>query len=156
MTIMSETTIKTLMKIYVASSWRNPFHNEVVDLLRNIGHEVYDYRNPEPGNHGFTWSEIDEEWKQWDMEMYKNALEHPVAEAGFNFDFAGMNWAEACVMVMPSGRSAHTEAGYMKGQGKKVFVYMPAMDEPELMYKVYDGILTNGVELINEFRISKN
>ena len=144
------------MKIYVASSWRNAIHNEVVDLLRNLGHEVYDFRNPEPGKNGFAWCEIDEDWQQWDIEQYKYALEHPIAEAGFASDFGAMEWADVCVMVMPCGRSAHTEAGWMKGAGKKVFVYMSNMDEPELMYKVYDGILKNGVELINQFRISKN
>lgn len=45
--------------IYVASSWRNPYQPVVVGELRFMGHEVYDFRNPEPGSHGFHWSEID-------------------------------------------------------------------------------------------------
>lgn len=33
------------MHIYVASSWRNTYYPEVVQALRDAGHEVYDFRN---------------------------------------------------------------------------------------------------------------
>ena len=32
------------MKIYVASSWRNTYQQDVVAKLRKLGHEVYDFR----------------------------------------------------------------------------------------------------------------
>ena len=32
------------MHIYVASSWRNTYYPEVVQALRDAGHEVYDFR----------------------------------------------------------------------------------------------------------------
>lgn len=44
-------------RIYVASSWRNPIQPEVVRHLREAGHEVYDFRNPAPGQEGFSWRE---------------------------------------------------------------------------------------------------
>ena len=47
-------------KIYVASSWRNPYFPEVVEALRAAGHEVYDFRNPPHGGAGFHWTDIDE------------------------------------------------------------------------------------------------
>ena len=34
------------MKIYVASSWRNERQPDVVQALRNAGHDVYDFRHP--------------------------------------------------------------------------------------------------------------
>ena len=40
-------------KIYVASSWRNEYYPEVVEKLREAGHEVYDFRNPPSGDPGF-------------------------------------------------------------------------------------------------------
>ena len=46
------------MKLYVASSWRNPVHPSVVEVLLEAGHEVYDFRNP-PGGTGFSWREVD-------------------------------------------------------------------------------------------------
>ena len=38
------------MHIYVASSWRNTYYPEVVQALRDAGHEVYDFRNPTTDN----------------------------------------------------------------------------------------------------------
>ena len=51
------------MKLYVASSWRNLNQPTVVELLRKCGHEVYDFRNPAPGDNGFHWEEIDPDWE---------------------------------------------------------------------------------------------
>ena len=67
------------MKIYVASSWRNEFQPGVVEELRKLGHEVYDFRNPKKGNNGFQWSQIDENWQNWTPEEYTKALNHPIA-----------------------------------------------------------------------------
>lgn len=144
------------MKIYVASSWRNEYQQIVVNHLRGIGHEIYDFRNPSENDKGFAWSDIDKDWTDWTSDQYKKALEHPVAEKGFKNDFDAMKWADCCVMVLPCGRSANTEAGWMKGVGKKVFVFQPIKQEPELMYKIYDGIITSFVELNNTFINIKN
>jgi hypothetical protein len=38
------------MRVYVASSWRNPWQPNVVGLLRSLGHKVYDFREPIPGD----------------------------------------------------------------------------------------------------------
>jgi hypothetical protein len=37
--------------------WRNPLQAGVVAVLRAAGHEVYDFKNPHAGNHGFHWSD---------------------------------------------------------------------------------------------------
>ena len=128
-----------MAKIYIASSWRNDYYDSVVKELREFGHEVYDFRNP-PGKTGFSWSEIDPNWMKWTTQQYKEALGHPIAKAGFESDYAGMKWADVCVMVLPCGRSANTESGWMKGTGKRVYVYQPIPQEPELMYKLYNGV----------------
>lgn len=129
-----------MAKIYVASSWRNVFQQDVVKFLRDRGHEVYDFKNPPHGRGGFVWSDIDPNWEEWETNDYVTALADPITESGFKSDFDGMKWADVCVMVLPCGRSANTEAGWMKGAGKNVFVYSPTKQEPELMYKLYDGI----------------
>lgn len=139
------------MKIYVASSWRNEYQPEVVLELRSLGHEVYDFRNPPHGDSGFAWSDIDPDWLEWSPEEYVKALSHPLAESGFKSDMDGMIWADCCVMVLPCGRSANTEAGWMKGSGKKVYVYQPIPQEPELMYKIYDDVLTDIEKLRAQF-----
>lgn len=140
------------MKIYVASSWRNEFQPNVVFRLREAGHEVYDFRNPPGNKRGFAWSYIDQNWENWTTEEYIQALAHPISEEGFRNDFEGMKWADICVMVLPCGRSANTEAGWCCGQGKKVYVLSPIIQEPELMYKLYDGIFPNVEELINKIK----
>lgn len=43
-----------MAKIYVASSWRNSFQQDVVKFLRDVGHEVYDFKNPPHGRGGFS------------------------------------------------------------------------------------------------------
>lgn len=122
------------MKIYVASSWRNINQPEAVDVLRHEGHDVYDFRNPKEGDGGFHWSEIDPMWQRWTPEEYRvHLLNSPVAQRGFQHDWEAMEWADACLLVMPCGRSAHLEAGYFVGAGKKLAILLSDA-EPELMY----------------------
>ncbi len=136
-----------MTKLYVASSWRNTYYEKVLATLRQAGHECYDFKNPKPGESGFAWSSIDGRWHQWTLDEYTNGLLHPIAQAGYNNDKEALDWCEQCVLVLPSGRSAHTEAGYAAGQGKKVHVYIDKTDpkafEPELMYLIYTTICGN-------------
>ena len=124
------------MKIYVASSWRNTVQPLVVATLRAAGHEVYDFRNPRAGDTGFHWSEIDPEWKQWSPRRFREALDHDIAQDGFMSDFTAMRWADACVLVLPCGRSAHLEAGWFVGAGKPLAILLDEGSEPELMYRM--------------------
>jgi hypothetical protein len=139
-----------MAKIYVASSWRNEAQQSLISVLRTAGHEVYDFKNPAPGEHGFSWSEIDELWRSWSISQFIKALKHPISERGFNLDFNGMKWADTCVLLLPCGRSAHTEAGWMKGAGKKVYALIQHHQEPELMYKIFDGIFFEGADLLKQ------
>lgn len=123
------------MRIYVASSWRNTYQPLVVRYLREVGHEVYDFRNP-PGGSGFAWSDISPDWENWTNEQYRHiVLNNPIASHGFISDKRAMEWADACVLVLPCGRSAHLEAGWFCGQGKRCVIYIPSGEkvEPELM-----------------------
>lgn len=122
------------MKIYVASSWRNQYQQEIVADLRNAGHEVYDFRNP-PGRTGFSWREVDQNWSKWPTKEYRRALQSKEAQAGFKSDFDAMKAADLCVLALPCGRSAHLEAGWFAGAGKPVHVLVgPELGEAELMY----------------------
>ena len=142
-----------MTKIYVASSWRNPYYPAVVERLRQEGHEVYDFRNPPHGGAGFHWTDIDENAPDWTFEQYAEGLVHPLAERQFLADIDALTWADTCVLVLPSGRSAHTEAGYMAGAGKRVIVYIPEMVEPELMYKLFDSVVGSLDDLVKALRV---
>lgn len=126
------------MKIYVASSWRNVHQPAVVTALQSRGHDVYDFRNPKPGVPGFGWASVDREWQTWTLRDYLRALGHIRAEQGFRFDREALEWCDCCVLVLPSGASAHLEAGWCSGRKKPVVVYAPERFEPELMYKLFD------------------
>jgi hypothetical protein len=138
------------MNIYVASSWRNVVQPAVVHALRAFGHEVYDFRHPAPGNTGFSWSEIDPHWRQWTPDDYRKALHHPIAMKGYALDVGALQSCDACVLVLPSGRSASWEFGYAVGQGKRGYVLQLEKEEPELMYSEAT-ILTTFTELYDHF-----
>ena len=142
-----------MARIYVASSWRNIYHPEVVEKLRSFGHEVFDFRNPWKGYTAFRWSDIDPLWEDWTVERYREGLHHPVAEEKFAHDLEAMEWADVCVLVLPCGRSAHTEAGWFAGKGRKVIVYMPEKQEPELMYKLFDSVVSSMTELMLKLQV---
>lgn len=136
------------MKIYVASSWRNVYYPEVVNRLREAGVEVYDFRNPPSGDEGFHWHNVSERWLEWTPKEYRDNLKHPLAERQFKNDIEAMESCDACVLVLPCGRSAHTEAGWFAGRGKKVIAYIPERQEPELMYKLFDGVACSLDEVV--------
>ena len=123
------------MRIYVASSWKNIHFDQVVKELRDAGHEVYSFRNPDEqgpkidsftgGSTAFSWKEISPHPERWSLEEYKEVLKTPMAINGYFADKAAMDWAEGCVLVLPSGKSVHTEFGWFTGKGKKAVAYLP-------------------------------
>jgi len=59
-------------------------------------------------------------------------------------------WADACVLVMPCGRSAHLEAGYFVGANKRLVILIDD-GEPELMYKLADKVYITVDEVCQYF-----
>jgi hypothetical protein len=136
-------------RIYVASSWRNGMQPAVVATLRAAGLEVYDFRNPEPGDNGFAWSQLDPDWLDWTPEAYVKHLDDPVAVDGYGKDFAAMEWADTFVLVLPCGRSAHLELGWAAGAGKRTAILLSEDGfEPELMYRMVDHLATSVFDLL--------
>lgn len=136
------------MKIYLASSWRNPLQPVMVAALRAHGHDVYDFRDPAPGEYGFAWSEIEPRWTSWSAAQCRDALDHPIARHGFSHDMTALMSCEACVLLLPCGRSAHLELGWACGAGKQTIVFARKPHEPELMYAMCDRIVTDLPELL--------
>jgi len=135
------------MNIYVASSWRNQYQPEVVRLLRDEGFEVFDFRHNDAI---FHWREIDPFWKFWTHEQCEIMLTQDEPEKAFAADFGALQKADAAVMVMPCGRSAHLELGWLVGHGIPTAVYyehdVPC--DPELMIKMTDFRSTNIMDII--------
>ncbi len=156
-------------RIYVASSWRNTFQVAVVTTLRVAGFEVYDFRNPEEGDDGFHWSNIDPEWTHWNAEQFTKALDNPIAIQGFAKDMKAMEWADTFVLVLPCGRSAHLELGWAVGQQRKTAILLhdnrlfgDAIGEaeygiePELMYRMVDHLAPTLFDLLGWLGVDDN
>lgn len=137
------------MKIYVASSWRNPKQPAVVERLREAGHEVYDFRNPAPGNEGFHWSEIDPAWKGWTPEQFIAGLRHPIARRVFAADYGALAWCDSLVMVQPCGVSSALELGWACGAGKLTVALIDS-GEPELVLSMAD-LITESLDEVLAF-----
>lgn len=197
--------------VYVASSWRNPMQQMVVETLRAASIDCYDFRNPDGGT-GFSWSQVKTEggpqsiarcehchldivrssftgmglyepdvdpandpvvwrhqngyaacgWGSWgsqsaipkkgsdweDADEYLAMLDHPRASEGFAADFAAMQKADAFVMVLPCGKSAHLELGWAAGAGKRTAILLENPVEPELMYLCADYRARNVIDLL--------
>lgn len=142
----------TSRKIYLASSWKHDGQPALVEALRAAGHAVYDFRNPAPGKAGFAWSQIDPDWQTWGLRQFVENLRSPIAAAAFALDANALRRCDTCILLLPSGRSAHLEAGFAAGQGKNVIVMLSA-DEPapnELMYLFADALVTDTRTLLAE------
>lgn len=123
-----------MARIYVATSWKNTKQPDVVKTLRIDGHQVYDFQNPPGGFPGFQWSEIDKDWDRWTADDYRHRIEtHPLAALGYVSDIRGMEWADTCILLHPSGRSAHLEGGWFAGRGKRLIILTQDGEPPELM-----------------------
>lgn len=132
--------------IYVASSWRNETQPHMVAALRAFGHSVYDFRQPNVNNDGFHWSEVIPSYTKGSQmlisaEDYLLALDHDRAIEGFNLDHEAMNACDTCVLLLPCGASAHLEAGWFSNDpDRRLAIFIPPAVQPELMYKMADGI----------------
>ncbi len=143
------------MKLYVAASWKNGHRPEAIRVLQAAGHDVYDSCHPSRVNNGFHWSEIDPNYKDWSVSEYVDALEHPIAEAGFDNDYHAMTWAEGYVLGLPCNPSAHLKAGWFAGKDLPLFILLEKEEfTPELMYKLGGRItddLAELLEMIDQF-----
>ena len=139
------------MKVYVASSWRNTRQPGVVVALRGEGHDVYDFRRPLSAAGviatGFHWSDIDPAWQDWSPARFREALNHPIAKEGRDLDAEALHTADATVLVMPCGRSAHLELGYAIGRRQRTAILL-SDGEPELMYGLADRICLSLDEVV--------
>ena len=121
------------MKIYVASSWKNPRHKAVVNALRDRGAWVYDYRE---SNSCFHWEDIDPNYEKWSPAEYLAALTTTDASNAFWRDMSALAAADAVVGLDPLGVSSALELGWAVGHGKPVVLLVEDTFKPELMVKM--------------------
>ena len=108
------------MKIYIASSWKN---EQIVwtlaQELRHKGHEVDAFVDSSSGRYVFHFSEIGN-LKELNA---INFLKDERSQKAFKEDKKWLDWCECCLLLLPAGNSSHLEAGYAKGQNKKLVIF---------------------------------
>lgn len=126
--------------IYLVGSLRNgPRIQEVAAALRSEGHVVFD-----------DWlaagPEADDYWQAYEQgrgHSYREALEGLAANHVFKFDRFWLEKCDTAVLVMPAGKSAFLELGYMLGSNKYGLILMDG--EPErydVMFKFADVVFS--------------
>jgi len=131
--------------VYLIGSLRNEKIPALGCRLREAGHEVFD------DWHG-AGPEADDFWQKYEKQRgrsYAEALKGHAAKNTFAFDYRHLSRCEACVLVLPAGKSGHLEFGYMLGTGKKGYVLFE--EEPErwdVMYQFAHGVFFDQDDLI--------
>lgn len=124
--------------IYLTGSLRNPKVPVLAEYLRaKTGAEIFD-----------DWfaagPEADDYWQKYEKgrgRSYAQALQGKAVRNVFLFDLCNLDASDAGIILLPAGKSAHTEGGYLRGQGKPVFLLFDGEPKPEerwdAMYKFY-------------------
>jgi len=103
-------------------SMRSEHPLNIARLLVERGYEAYvDWHATGP--------ESDDNWKAHALALgqdFNEALRQPHARQVYALDKAWLDWSDIGVIVMPCGKSAWAEMGFLRGQHKLVY----ALTEP--------------------------
>jgi len=135
--------------IYLAGSMRNSAVPEVANKLRAEGYDVFDD----------WWSsgeKADDNWQAYEKlrgRTFTQALAGYHAQNAYALDLKHLSRADILVLLLPAGKSAHIEMGWMIGKGKRAYILLDG--EPnryDIMYNFATGVFTNLEDLITELR----
>lgn len=138
------------MKIYLASSWKNADQvKQIKEVFESKGHKVDAFCDTSSGRFVFSFNQLP------DVSTHNaiSVMDFPVVQKAFMEDKKWIDWADAIVLILPAGNSAHLEAGYAKGSGKKLVIYRPSFPRGEfdVMYGFADLITDSLLQLVDFF-----
>lgn len=136
--------------VYIAGSMRNADIITVTKKFHAAGMQAFS-----------SWHavgpEADDHWKKYEQAMghdYLSALKEPAAKNVFAFDKKHIDACSAFVLVLPAGKSAHLELGYIIGQGKPGYILLDSeQDRWDIMYQFATGIYKNCDDLIEDIQM---
>lgn len=134
-------------KVYLASSWKNKKLVDKVDVfLKSRGFEVSNFTHPDDRDYLFNWDQIPNSANMTQLDV----MQIPLVNNSFKEDKGWLDWADWIFLILPCGKSAHLEAGYAAGSGKKLAIYAEEFPKGEFdsMYGFCDIIGTNLEELV--------
>lgn len=136
------------MKIYIASSWK--MAERVISWkteLEKFGHKVDAFCDNYGGRFVFHYSEIGD---PSELDAI-NFMDDKRSRQAFGEDKKWLDWSDCCLLVLPSGKSAHLEAGYAKGQGKLLIIWQNIFPKGkfDVMYGFADLITDSHTAVID-------
>lgn len=116
----------SIKSIYLIGSMKNLEVPKIANEIETtFGIEAFcDWHSPGP--------DADDYWKEYEKlrgRTFKEAFNGYHAKNVFDFDKYHLDRCDATILVMPGGKSAHLELGYMVGCGKPAFILFDK--EPE-------------------------
>lgn len=138
-----------MAKIYVSSSWSNPYQRHLVEALRQRSHDVYDFCRPNGREDKNVWDLLGINKDGIQVSEFRDLMLDAYVQSRFNEHVEAMMDSDVCILLLPCNRSSHIEAGIMKGHGKPVLVLCNGDEpfKPELMYLFFDEIFDTEEEL---------
>ncbi len=143
---------KMAPSLYLIGSLRNPEVPVIAEKLRGVGWSVFD-----------DWFSAGPEADDC-LQRYHNArgMNYTEALAGYAakhiyaLDKKHIDRCEAGLLVLPAGKSAHLELGFMLGQGKPGYILLAG--EPErydIMYLLATQVFTSTEAMLEGFKLLK-
>ena len=135
------------MKIYIASSWSNPFLDAIVSILRDRNHEVHDFRAtgatqpappPFPGAAGSAGNRLG--GPDGSLDSVMSFLHLASTQSSYQRHCEALVEAEVLLCSLPCGRSAHVELGMALGLSIPVVLLHDGI-EPDLMDLGVDAVV---------------
>jgi hypothetical protein len=122
-------------KYFVSGRWRN--RDEVRKLAKSIrdkNHTAYCMFDAGHSDHRLN---EDPEVSMQKFESIPNWQENSYVKRVFENDMTGLKESEIFVMLLPAGKSCHTEAGVAYGLGKKL-ILIGEQKETESLYLIFN------------------
>ena len=137
-----------IKSLYVVGSLRNDNIPKVAQEIRlKTNFEVFD-----------DWyaagPEADDYWRTYELNRgrtYEEALVGRAATNTFRYDKSNLDRCDACLLVLPAGKSGHLELGYFIGCGKPGYILLDSdYDRWDVMYRFATKVVRTTDQLISE------
>lgn len=153
------------MKIYLASSWKNKEEvRKLAEQLRGLSFvEVDDFTDPSLGRYVFSWDDLEDEYKNVSGKVIPSSsyvvpikfVRDERSIKAFKEDINRIRWSKVLILILPCGRSAHTEFGYAAAAGKRLIVYAPGgfkQEDCEVMYNFAELMTYSLKEIFDQLK----
>lgn len=136
-----------MKKVYVIGSLRNLVIPDVANTLESAGHSVYaSWQSPGP--------DADEHWKTFAQargKTYLQELHGPHVQMVFDNDIGWLNWCDVGLLVLPAGKSAFCELGYLRGRSTYTIALLGEANPErwDIMLRFADRIVDNMPEVLD-------